>query len=239
MVTTTPTQPDFEPEPVPVVSAGRIPLRDLMPAVVPWPGATVEKCVDLLRTPDEDDLFQIDAMRGARAAVMTITTAFLDGRIRTWARPIGGGVPVALDPVMWEVDDPLPRFRSGRLNLEDWANPDAPATHALFASEADAASTFGAAQPDNIKAICDQVSPDAPLPAQPHSGGTKGRTGSFLRLPEVEARTGLRKSRIYELEKNGEFPKRFELGPRSVAWLEDEIEQWQLGRCRREAIRER
>jgi len=234
MTIATRTQPDFEPEPVPVASAGRIFLCDLMPALVSWPGATVEKCIDLLRTPDDDDLLQFDAMRAARLAVTTITTAFLDGRIQTWARPIGGGVPVPLDPVMWEVDDPLPRFRSGRLNLADWANPDAPATHALFASEAEVSAELGLKR---IVGGSELAGDDTSVPPEPSRAPRAGTCAvdMLLRLPEVERRTGLKKSRIYELEKRGDFPDRVELGPRSVAWREDEIGQWLLGRRRRAA----
>jgi len=45
-----------------------------------------------------------------------------------------------------------------------------------------------------------------------------------LRLPEVEARTGLKRSRIYELEAAGKFPKRVKLSERASAWLAHEID---------------
>ena len=50
----------------------------------------------------------------------------------------------------------------------------------------------------------------------------------LLRLPDVCRITGLRRSRIYELEKAGLFPKRRKLvlGGRAVAWLESEILSW-------------
>ncbi len=46
----------------------------------------------------------------------------------------------------------------------------------------------------------------------------------FLRLPEVEDRTGKSKSTIWAAIKNGTFPKPIKLGPRAVGWLESEIE---------------
>ncbi len=49
-------------------------------------------------------------------------------------------------------------------------------------------------------------------------------TTKFLRLPEVQARTGKSRSAIYEGVKNSTFPKPIKLGPRAVGWIEVEIE---------------
>lgn len=49
---------------------------------------------------------------------------------------------------------------------------------------------------------------------------------TFLRLPEVIARIGLSRSTIYELAARGEFPRQVKLGPRSSAWVEEEIATW-------------
>ena len=46
----------------------------------------------------------------------------------------------------------------------------------------------------------------------------------FLRLPEVQARTGKSRSAIYQGVKNSTFPKSIKLGPRAVGWIEAEIE---------------
>ena len=48
----------------------------------------------------------------------------------------------------------------------------------------------------------------------------------FLRLPDVERMTGLRKSTIYELMTRGEFPGRHAVGPKIVIWLESEVRAW-------------
>lgn len=48
---------------------------------------------------------------------------------------------------------------------------------------------------------------------------------ALLRRPEVEQRTGLKRSTIYSRMKEGAFPKTVSLG-RSVAWVEEEIESW-------------
>jgi prophage regulatory protein len=48
----------------------------------------------------------------------------------------------------------------------------------------------------------------------------------LLRLPEVLDRVGYRRSRIYSLIKEGRFPKPIALGPKAVAFVEDEIDGW-------------
>lgn len=52
----------------------------------------------------------------------------------------------------------------------------------------------------------------------------------FLRIDEVIRRSGLGKSTIYALMKKGEFPACVSLGPRCVAWVESELEEWQARR---------
>ena len=49
----------------------------------------------------------------------------------------------------------------------------------------------------------------------------------ILRLPEVEAVTGKKRSAIYEGVADGTFPAPVPLGPRAVGWLESEIMEWQ------------
>ena len=48
----------------------------------------------------------------------------------------------------------------------------------------------------------------------------------FLRLPEVQARTGLSRSTIYVRLAQGLFPRPVSIGSRAVGWIETEIEAW-------------
>lgn len=48
----------------------------------------------------------------------------------------------------------------------------------------------------------------------------------LLRIKQVEARTGLHRSQIYAWMKEGHFPQSIKIGPASVAWLENEIDEW-------------
>ena len=53
-----------------------------------------------------------------------------------------------------------------------------------------------------------------------------GEPERILRLPKVEARTGLSRSSIYVRVAKGTFPPPIRLGPRAVGWLESEVNQW-------------
>lgn len=48
----------------------------------------------------------------------------------------------------------------------------------------------------------------------------------LLRLPEVMARVGLRRSAIYQRMSEGRFPRSRSLGPKCAVWVEKEIDAW-------------
>jgi len=48
----------------------------------------------------------------------------------------------------------------------------------------------------------------------------------LIRLPEVMARVGLRRSAIYQRMSEGRFPKSRSLGPKCAVWVEAEIDAW-------------
>jgi prophage regulatory protein len=55
----------------------------------------------------------------------------------------------------------------------------------------------------------------------------------FLRMRDVVRATGLGRSTIYRLVKDGMFPRPVPLlGPHATAWLESEIDDWQQARVR-------
>lgn len=54
----------------------------------------------------------------------------------------------------------------------------------------------------------------------------------FIRLNEVKAATGLGRSTIYKYIKLGMFPAAVNLGGRSVAWVEVEVQAWIAERIR-------
>ncbi len=58
------------------------------------------------------------------------------------------------------------------------------------------------------------------------------REPAFLQRKQVETRTGLSRSTIYQYIKDGAFPKPFPLGRRAVGWLESDVSEWIAGRVR-------
>ncbi|MEY2735275.1 MAG: hypothetical protein RLZ58_684 [Pseudomonadota bacterium] len=49
---------------------------------------------------------------------------------------------------------------------------------------------------------------------------------ALLRLPEVSARVGLRRSALYAAVQAGTFPPPVRIGKRAVAWPESEVQAW-------------
>lgn len=52
------------------------------------------------------------------------------------------------------------------------------------------------------------------------------RTRAGIRRTELRRMVPLAKTTIYELEKRGEFPRRFHLTRRCVVWDLAEVEEW-------------
>ena len=48
----------------------------------------------------------------------------------------------------------------------------------------------------------------------------------IVRLPAVQARTGLGRSTIYVRLAEGSFPRPVQLGARAVGWIEAEVDAW-------------
>ena len=48
----------------------------------------------------------------------------------------------------------------------------------------------------------------------------------LIRRTEVQKMTGLGASSIYQLVRDGDFPKPVQLSERRVAWIESEVAQW-------------
>ncbi|MBL8445442.1 MAG: AlpA family transcriptional regulator [Zoogloeaceae bacterium] len=55
-------------------------------------------------------------------------------------------------------------------------------------------------------------------------------SATILRRKQVETRTGLSRSTIYDRIRAGTFPAPVSLGAKAVGWLEHEIDAWLAGR---------
>lgn len=54
----------------------------------------------------------------------------------------------------------------------------------------------------------------------------------ILRLPAVEAATGLKKSSLYEMIALGQFPRQIALTKRAVGWDEAAVQAWLEARAK-------
>lgn len=54
----------------------------------------------------------------------------------------------------------------------------------------------------------------------------------YLRQPEVLARVGVSHVTLWRWEQDGLFPRRRKIGPKLIAWVEAEIDEW----CQKKAM---
>jgi prophage regulatory protein len=73
-------------------------------------------------------------------------------------------------------------------------------------------------------------SSDAELRPESPMGGTYTAPIHILRLAQVIERTGLKKTKIYELQSEGQFPMRVKITAHAVGWIEHEVQTWLSGR---------
>ena len=186
------------------------------------------------------DLVRLDAEMMARA--------FASGRLACFVRPLGGGEVEPINADVWEIDDPLPRFATGALNLEQWSDPDAPLTHRLFVDTEQFDSWLAGLKPlgplssrqvEEIvdpqlrarrslavrKIQADSLSSDEQVKALATPLNPPGVGPVLLTIQEVSKLTTRSKSTIYQAEKDGTFPQRLKLGS-SSRWKKDEVMAW-------------
>ena len=60
----------------------------------------------------------------------------------------------------------------------------------------------------------------------PETDAGEKASDRLIRLPEVMARVGLRRTAIYQRMREGRFPRSRRLGPRCTVWIEAEIDAW-------------
>lgn len=53
-----------------------------------------------------------------------------------------------------------------------------------------------------------------------------GAAFKLIRFPAVRERTGLSRSTIWRLERQGAFPRHHRISPNAVAWVEDDVAKW-------------
>ena len=53
----------------------------------------------------------------------------------------------------------------------------------------------------------------------------------LIKIGRVMEKVSLSRAQIYKMIASGDFPSQIKLTERSVAWREDELDTWILGRC--------
>jgi prophage regulatory protein len=64
----------------------------------------------------------------------------------------------------------------------------------------------------------------------PYEATSRSAPIRILRLAQVIDMTGLRKTKIYELQAQGRFPMNVRITTHSVGWVEQEVQAWLTGR---------
>jgi prophage regulatory protein len=89
----------------------------------------------------------------------------------------------------------------------------------IFCSHGAEATSSGATAMNDKKRLLQPDSRAEPIPP-------------FLRLPVVIELTGLARSTIYRMVAEHTFPAPVRLAKRAVAWRQDDVRRWTLGRPR-------
>jgi prophage regulatory protein len=63
-----------------------------------------------------------------------------------------------------------------------------------------------------------------------------GAALKLLRFPAIRQRTGLSRSTIWRLERQGAFPLHHRISANAVAWIEDDIANWIRSKVRAIAV---
>jgi predicted DNA-binding transcriptional regulator AlpA len=159
-------------------------------------------------------------------SVRNLGQVFLSGRVETFARPIGGGLPVRLGREMWELDDFVDRFATCAIDPQHPFDRERPRTHWLFVDAPQFEELLGLlAQPVNSLRQRIEIAHEPPCKT-PDQAAQKDR---FLRRTEVERLVGLSRSTIYSRMKDGRFPANLDIGG-VVVWREADVQHWMATR---------
>lgn len=164
------------------------------------------------------------------SATRLIGSLLLEGRLVAWARPIGGGEAVELEPAVWELDDFMPRFATCALDLCRPFDSNSTPTHRIFVGDEDHRAIFEACCDDVPRPIVKRRASTArPAPTAdqvPEAPAQTQAVDRHIRLPEVLQLTGMKRSTIYKRISEGRFPKQIDGGSSMARWRESEIAAW-------------
>lgn len=210
-----------------VQSRGRVPLTVAFEqyCCMRW-GLSGDEIADAAEGGDEGgDVRSMVAM-----AIDLLGGTFVQGAFPAWARPIGGGVPEEIPAENWELDDLMPRFATGTINMRRPFDPEAEPTHTIFVDEATRDAFLTACCVD-LPGYAAMAARTAPAAAGDDVGDAADAPGGWqpdaiLRRDEVIRLTGLKRSTIYARMKRAEFPQSVDLGGRQTGWIAADVAEW-------------
>lgn len=167
--------------------------------------------------------FDQDELTSLISSIDFLAGLILDGTLRCWCRPFGGGAPAKVATLQWEIDDFLPRFANSAFDPVRWHSAAAEPTHWLFI-DADDFQRFMEAWGATDRAESEEF--QSPLAHSAPARISDIQDEEFCRLPEVIRLTGLSRSTIYHKIAKGTFPEPKRLGSRLSMWRRGHIRAW-------------
>lgn len=204
-----------------------------------------ELCEIFAASEDEGTNDAARDMVGLEAEFLAQT--FASGRLGTFARPLGGGEVVKLAVHYWNLDDSLPRFATGLLNLEHWADHHAPPTHRLFVKTEEFEVWLATLKPPRAptdeeleehfdpalraaravarRSLEQRATETAPPAIATSSSDLPGVGPRYLSVKELSKMIGRSASSIYDDIKKRTFPEPIKFGS-SSKWSVSDVEAW-------------
>lgn len=160
-----------------------------------------------------------------KSAVRLLGSLLLNGTVRSYSRPMGGGQLQPLEPNIWELDDFLPRFATCALDPRRPFDANAAPTHRIFVDE------------EAIQLVFDACCADIAAPArgkgvaiirEDAAAGDLAELEDegFIRMPDLKAMVGMSSNTIYDRIRDQRFPAPVKNGSRISAWRRSEVREW-------------
>ena len=150
------------------------------------------------------------------------------GRLRAWARPMGGGIPEPIDPSLWELDDWRHRLATSAVALAKPFDQQAEPSHYVFVEldgfNAMIEEAFG--DPRRVSPPSRAGGEVAQTPAGEAAAPHRRELDRLVRLPEVLRVTGMSRSTLYDRIGRDRFPAQADMEGNIAAWRESDIQAW-------------
>lgn len=151
---------------------------------------------------------------------------FAGGKIQTYCREFGGGAPQRLPATVWELDEFDRRFATSALDPSKPFEAEVGPTHWIFIDEEGLDRLMRPVEPVPIQL----ADPDSRRRADDRTAGNHvpavAGPDRYVRMPELQTRTGLSRSTIYRRIEDGRFPDKVPMEGNVSVWRESELAEW-------------